>query len=227
VPEPTDRVSAIPRDESEFFICDGGPPAFRASDLDGPTGAEQEDHPAAEALRKRAADPGGVEQVPATGWRILHRSDREVLYASEDEEYADPEGDEPPERHLVRVVREPDGTWRWATSSHYVESFDAIRDGNPASDWRLDPAADPPGPSDTELRVLVTECHCASGRTAEGRIEPPDVYYTADEVRIVAYVTRLRGTQRCPGNPPTPAIFVLPEPIGERRLVDAGTFPPD
>jgi hypothetical protein len=217
-----DRVHAIPRDDSELFICSDGPPAFRAADLEAPTGAEREDHPAAQVLRDHAADPGGAEEVPATGWRVLYRSDREVLYMC-DESFEDEDG-EGIEHHLVSVKRARDGSWEWSTSSHYFESFDVIRDGNPASEWRLDPSADPPGPDDTELQVLVTECHCASGQSAEGRIEQPDVFYGDDEIRIVAYVTALGGSQRCPGNPPTPAVFVLPEPIGGRRLVDAGRF---
>jgi hypothetical protein len=216
-----DRVHAVPRDDSDYLICDGGPPGFPATALGAPTGAEREDHPAAEVLRRHAADPGGAVDVPATGWRILHRSSREVLYACE-EEFED---EDEVERHLVRVKRGRDGAWVWSESAHYFESFDAFREGNSASSWRLDPSADPPAPADTELRVLVTECHCASGRSAEGRVEPPDVFYGADEVRIVAYVTALPGTQRCPGNPPTPAVFVLPDPVGERRLVDAGQFP--
>jgi hypothetical protein len=60
---------------------------------------------------------------------------------------------------------------------------------------------------------------------AEGRVEQPDVFYREDEIRIVAYVTALPGMQTCPGNPSTPAVFVLPEPIGARRIVDAGEFP--
>lgn len=218
---PVERVQAIPRDASEFYICHGGPPAFRAADLGAPTGAEAEDHPAAAELRRHAANPGGALEVPAAGWRVLHRSEREVLYECEEEL----EDGEEPERHLVLIVRKRDGAWKWKNSSHYFESFDAIRNGNPASEWRLDPAAATPGPDDTELCVLVTECHCASGRSAEGRIEPPDVFYADAKIRIVAYVTALPGSQRCPGNPSTPAIFVLPEPIGERELVDAGRYP--
>ena len=215
---PIDRVHAVRRDDSDYLICDGGPPGFPAAALGAPTGAEREDHPAAEVLRRHAADPGGALEVPATGWRILHRSSREVLYACE-EAFEDEV-----ERHLVRVERGRNGTWEWSESAHAFESFDAFREGNYASSWRLDPSADPPAPADTELRVLVTERHCASGRTAEGRIEPPDAFYGDDEIRVVAYVTALPGIHTCPGNPPTPAVFVLPDPVGERRLVDAGQF---
>jgi hypothetical protein len=211
---PNDVVEAIARDESHYWIADGGPPAFKVADLQAPVGAELSDDPAAQALRDFAADPGGAEGVPTSGWRVLARSGREVLFACEEDG----------EHYLVRVERRRGGTWEYAESRYYFESFQAIRDGNPASSWCLDPAADPPGPTDIELRVLVTEVHCASGRDAVGRIERPDVLYSAEEVRIVAYVTPLPGTQKCPGNPPTPAVFVLPEPLGDRRLVDAGEY---
>jgi hypothetical protein len=211
---PIDVVEAIARDESDFWISDGGPPAFKVADLNAPLGAELNDDPPAQVLRAFAADPGGAEAVPATGWRVLSRSNQEVLFACEEDG----------EHYLVRVERTPGGNWEWAESAYFFESFQAIRDGNPASEWCVDPAADPPSPADTELQVYVTETHCASGRSAEGRIERPDIFYSGPEVRIVAYVTRLRGTQTCPGNPPTPAVFVLPESIGDRRLVDAGTY---
>jgi hypothetical protein len=214
---PIDVVSAIARDESDFWISDGGAPAFRVADLQGPQGAERGDDPAAQVLRDFVADPGGAEEVPPTGWRVLARNAREVLFAcGELDEY-----------HLVRVTRDSSGRWEWEESSHYVSEFQAIRGNNPASSWRLDPAADPPTAASTELRVLVTEIHCASALSAVGRVERPDAFYGETDVRIVAYVTALRGSQTCPGNPETPAMIVLPKAIGERHLIDGGTYPPE
>jgi hypothetical protein len=209
-----DVVEAIARDQTDYWLSHEGPPAFRVADLHSPTGAEQADDPAAAVLRAFAADPGGAMDIPATGWRVLARTRREVLFGCEEDG----------EHYLVRVQQARNGSWERGTSSYFFESHQATRDGNPASRWRLDAASHPTPPNGTELHVLVTECHCASGRSAEGRIESPDVFYTDDEVRIVAYVTELRGPQRCPGNPATPAIFVLPEPVAERRLVDAGEY---
>jgi hypothetical protein len=209
-----DIVEAIPRDPSGYWLADGDPPPFRPSALRAPTGAELADDPAAQALREFAADPGGAHEVPATGWRLLGRSPAWALFYSEDRG----------ERFLVRVKRDRRGRWEYYNSAYFFESLRAIRDGNEASDWQLDPSAPSPAAADSKLRVLVTEIHCASGRSAEGRIEPADVFYSDDEVRIVAYVTALPGPQNCPGNPQTPAVFVLPEPIGERRLVDAGQY---
>jgi hypothetical protein len=212
-----DVVHAIARSESAFWISDGGPPAFRVADLRGPTGAEQADDPAAHVLRDFAADPGGAHDVSPTGWRVLARNSHEALFAWGELDECD----------LVLVERDSSGRWEWARSAHGVSAFQAIRANNPASSWRLDPAADSPTPASTELRTLVTEIHCASGQSAVRRVEPPDAFYGEADIRIVAYVTRLPGVQRCPGNPETPAVIVLPKPIGDRLLIDAGTYPPE
>ena len=209
-----DVVEAIVRDESEFWISGGSPPAFKAADLESPAGAELTDDPAAQALRDFAADPDGALAVPAGGWRMLARTRQEALFFCEED------GD----NYIVRVRRDRRGRWSYYNSSYYFEALHAMRDGNRASSWCIDPQAEPSGPAHARLRVLVTEMHCASGRNAEGRIESPDIFYGEDEVRIVAYVTALSGAQTCPGNPPTPAVFILPEPVGDRRLVDAGEY---
>jgi hypothetical protein len=211
-----DVVTAIARDERDFLISDGGL-WFPISALHGPVGAERLDDPAAQVLRDFIADPGGALEVEATGWRVLARTPRHVLFQRGDAEY----------QELVEVERTSSGEWEWVGSAYKEGPFHAVRDRNEASAWRLDPAADPPAASSTSLDVLVTEIHCASGRSAEGRIEAPDVYLSDSQVRLVAYVTRLRGSQKCPGNPETPAVFVLPEPLGERELVDAGNYPTD
>jgi hypothetical protein len=33
------------------------------------------------------------------------------------------------------------------------------------------------------------------------------------------------GNQECPSNPPTPAMLLLEGPLGDRTLLDGGTFP--
>ena len=88
--------------------------------------------------------------------------------------------------------------------------------------WRL---AEEPGPRDTSVSVLVRERACSSGRTAEGRIQDPDVEYRRDEVVITVRVDSLGGANSCPGAPDTPFVVELSEPIGTRALVDGGQIP--
>ena len=87
--------------------------------------------------------------------------------------------------------------------------------------WAVDPSADL-GPETTEVSLLVNEVACASGRSAEGRISA-DVDYRGDEIVITAYVRPLDGGQDCPGNPNTPYLLELDEPLGDRTLVNGAT----
>jgi hypothetical protein len=40
------------------------------------------------------------------------------------------------------------------------------------------------------------------------------------------WVRRLPGNQECPRNPDLPVEITLPEPLGDRKLVDGSTIPP-
>jgi hypothetical protein len=83
-----------------------------------------------------------------------------------------------------------------------------------------------PAPDDTEVALEVYEQACASGRSAEDRVRLVDLEVTDDQVRLVIGVEPLDGAQTCPSNPPTPMVVELPEPVGDREVVDAGVLPP-
>jgi hypothetical protein len=78
----------------------------------------------------------------------------------------------------------------------------------------------------TSIDLLVHERACASGQSAEGRVEIIDVQETEDQVRLRIGVRPREGGQDCPGNPPTPFTVDLSEPLGERKIVDASIVPP-
>ena len=89
--------------------------------------------------------------------------------------------------------------------------------------WRVQGTLDPAA---TRLPLLVQERECASGQSAEGRIERPDVEYRSDAVIVTVRVRDLGGDQDCPGNPDTPFVLRLDEPVGDRELLDGGKRPP-
>lgn len=91
--------------------------------------------------------------------------------------------------------------------------------------WALDPAADI-GAETTEFTAWVTERACASGRSSADRIGGPDIQTSDDTVTVTFGVVPLGGNQACPGNPPTAVMVRLPEPLGDRRLIDGGREPP-
>jgi hypothetical protein len=77
----------------------------------------------------------------------------------------------------------------------------------------------------TEIPLRVTEKACASGRSAEGRIEVLEATLTDSELRLDVGVVPFAGDQQCPGNPETPYTLVLDEPLGPRDVVDANSQP--
>lgn len=91
--------------------------------------------------------------------------------------------------------------------------------------WALDPDAEITGET-TEFTAWVTERACASGRSSEDRIGGPDIQLSDDAVILSFGVVPLPGAQDCQGNPPTAVTVRLPEPLGDRRLLDGGREPP-
>lgn len=82
-----------------------------------------------------------------------------------------------------------------------------------------------PKPGDRSIQLLVHEGACASGQSAEGRIRVPVLEVTPDAVRVAIATVRREGGQDCQGNPNTSFTLELPEPLGERRLIDVGVYP--
>lgn len=127
----------------------------------------------------------------------------------------------------VTVGRWADDTWMASSMAVCQSPFrQPLPEGHPATTvatWRVD------GPVDaraTELPLLVRERACASGQSAEGRIDDPDVDYRRDSVVITVEVRQRSSSEDCPGNPETPYLLRLEEPVGDRRLLDGGRRPP-
>ncbi len=107
-----------------------------------------------------------------------------------------------------------------------AQPFDGEREARvgPAA-WWVDPTTTPLATA-TTIRALVREAACAGGKTPENRVEPPQIDVTNAAITI-AFEVRLRpGVQDCQGNPPFPVTIKLPEPLGNRPLLDGGSDPP-
>jgi hypothetical protein len=98
-----------------------------------------------------------------------------------------------------------------------------IGEGGPAT-WTHDPVAEI-GPDTTAFTAWVTEKDCATGQSSAGRIIGPDIEVSSEAIVVTFRVRRRSGVQACPGNPPTPVSVTLPEPLGDRRLLDGGREP--
>jgi len=86
------------------------------------------------------------------------------------------------------------------------------------AEWRLDPNFPEPTSESIEIHVLVTESACAGGKPPYGRVTPPLVSYSANNLDMTIGVRHGGGLATCPSNPSLPVTIVLPEPIGDRAL---------
>jgi hypothetical protein len=92
--------------------------------------------------------------------------------------------------------------------------------------WAIDPAFGSPGPTTSVLHVLVWEVGCSSDSPTTGRMSAPIVKVDSSTITITIGVRPKSGVQTCPGPQGTPAVVNLPEPLGERTLLDGGSNPP-
>jgi hypothetical protein len=175
--------------------------------------AETEPDAAAAALR---AEILGVRRIPDRGWvRVANLADRVLFVAPE----VDGQG------YTALGFELRDGAWKLDVAGSCEPRVVAPAGVNLAA-WRLDPAFPSPAAGDRLIRILITEQACASGRSPEGRVQPPIVVRSETAMTITILVTQRPGNRDCPGNPEFPVAVELPEPLGGRPLFDGGTFPP-
>jgi hypothetical protein len=95
-----------------------------------------------------------------------------------------------------------------------------------AASWWLDPAFPKPTADDVTINAMVLEEACASGKTPDGRIEPPMMDFSDAAITVTIGIRPLPGDQDCQGNAPFPLTFDLDEPLAGRTLLDGGEVPP-
>jgi hypothetical protein len=161
---------------------------------------------------------GRLPKIPAeqklTGWRALAATEDEVLYAK----------GRPPQLLTVKVTRGRRDKWLVIGVSN-SRPLRASRQGIRASSWRLDPDFEV-SPEQSELHLLVTEQTQATGVLAADRMLAPDLYLGEEELILRLYVTALEGYTGRTRRYETAVTIRLPEPVGERALVDGAIYEP-
>jgi hypothetical protein len=213
------------------LISDGGGLPFAPTAPFAPFGPLDPSSPAVEALigqidfGRRQASKGGLFRRSArlpeigpeqklAGWRELAATEDEILYAK----------GRPPQLLTVAIKRGRRDRWSVIGVSN-SRPLRASRQGVRASSWRLDPAFET-SPDHTELHVLVTEQTQATGVLADDRLLAPDLYLGAEELVLRCYIKGLEGYTGRTRRYETAVTVKLPEPLGERALVDGALFEP-
>jgi hypothetical protein len=228
-------VRAEPGPLTPALIGDGGGLPFPPARLDeaARTPLDPSDLAVSALLRqidfsRRRRARGGLfrrgEQLPdlsdeekLRGWRLLAETDDEILFGR----------GAPPRLATAAVTRNRGDRWTLLGVS-IAKPLRAVRAGIRASSWRPDPDF-PVAPGDTRLHILLTEQTMASGRLAADRILPPEVAFEEGRLIMRCFVRPLEGYTGRSSRHETPVLVELPEPIGERELIDGAVFwaPPE
>lgn len=153
------------------------------------------------------------ERLPARGWIRAVQTDDIVLFVAP--------GEVTP-WSMVKVERR-DGVWGFDASGQ-CRLQPELPVGVGLAVFRL--AA--PGevePGATTVDLLVTETVCNSGDDARGRVRILDIVPADETVTVLLGVVPRPGGHECPSNPETPFILELPEPLGDRLLLDGSSVP--
>jgi hypothetical protein len=201
--------------ERPALTCGDGS-IFPPEALTGPIGAELGLDDAAAALREFLATEQAPEMAyPMSGWQRVSETGDAVLFVVQ--------GAGDPAWHQIALTRQA-GRWQLDRVGACAMTI-AVPTGITIADWWIDPA-EPPDATTTRVSAILVERACTGGKQATGRILPPIILYRNDSVVVAVAVTDLPGANDCPGNPPTPFEFDLTQPLGARRLLNGGVWPP-
>jgi len=231
VPSDTPTLTPLITAREPALISDGGGLPFAPLAPFAPFEPLEPDSAPVEALiqqidfgRKQASKGGRFRRAARlptldtatklAGWRELAASEDEILYAK----------GRPPQLLTVAVTRSRRDKWLVVGVSN-SRPLRASRQGLRASSWRLDPDFEV-GPGDSEVHLLVTEQTQATGVPADDRMLAPDLYVGAEELVLRLYVKALEGYTGRTRRYETAVTVKLPEPVGDRTIVDGAIYEP-
>lgn len=191
--------------------CDSG--QFPVSALQEIRPLEEADPEIAEAISPFLTNEEG-RFWPQEGWQVVHETSNEIQLVAKTTEGT-----------LAFMTVTNDGSdWAWSGGSIAGDPcqlrFTVPEELNTV-EWSLDPEAAKPTAETTEIAVILQERECVSGQKIGDRLVGPQIVMTETRVFMAFASQRPQGDAfDCQGNPETPFTVVLPEPIGDRELVE-------
>lgn len=190
---------------------------YDRSALQGPTGAEKSDHPAAAVLRKEIEASEGAEMRPTDEWRFLFDNGQRVIFGGGAfEELA---------THGLTEVHVENEEGEWTTNG---ARFDCRLEVDTGRDSIVDFAlANGTPPPETQALDLLIVDHNCGGKDVLPRLREPLIEYREETVDILLTAAPLpEGFYTCEGFPPTPWTLRLQEATGDRAIRNAAVYPP-
>jgi hypothetical protein len=209
-------LTVPPLDPDTVGLTCGDDVVFHPALLTAGGGAELDPDPAAEALRQEIAASPPEAGLPVNGWiRVAQLATRARFVARG-----------PSDTGWVQYgAALRDGQWQLELVGQCrLQPF--APEGVTVGVWWLDPAAPPPGPEAARVSILLNELACSSGASPEGRVLPPAIVEAETTLTVTILIRRRPGGNDCQGTSPFAMTIDLPEPIGGRRLLDGGVYPP-
>jgi hypothetical protein len=209
----TEPVAAQQTDHPRPLLlsCEAAPWArFGPAALHRPSGYERRSGPAAVELRRSSkafAEDGGL---PTKGWYLLARGRDRLLFSSGRGTWV-----------ASLTLRRQHGRWHFEMSGRCQPR--AVQAGIVATSILL--ANKPDGSQLIKLLVDAPGCDYADG-IPKSELVGPFVWFGAKTASIVVFVKFPNGPQVCGETGPTPLEVTLPEPLGQRELLDGGAVSP-
>jgi len=178
--------------------------------------AELGSTPAERALRGFLRHPI-IPWVPRRNWRVLYEHGRTAEFLSS------PLSSNPRRAPELLLFERRGGHWKWTGSGPCIPA--SVVTGHPAVFWDLPEDHAKLTPETTQIEVNLGPGECDSGRSQNKRAHP--VFDELEGVLLLAiWLTPVHGGQTCQGLIEPPLKVQLPGPLGDRKLYDAGTYPP-
>ena len=224
--ETAPSTSPAPFVAGDDFLCSGLPVSREA--LDARLPLSEIDEQGRIALAEAVWDDGSpIDLAPEDGWYVVTSTDDMVAVMRDVDVVQDlvSPGIEP-DREFQTINWVDDATnlapgWYGWSGGRCALTIDLGEHTVPGIEFQM-----PPDPNSDELRLLVSEESCNSGKNAEGRVEVLSLEETDSQVSLVLGVRPRGGMQTCPGHPATPFTVNLSEPLGDREVLHAGLVDP-
>lgn len=207
------ETGAAPESSAVERLRTCGGQSFPLSVFSSPAGYQNRSTALAAKLRRDIREDRGL--MPRRGWRVVFKNKKWAELVS---------GKPKRGGNTWASYRKVKGRWQ-GESSWSNCWFEPVRKGARPGEWFL-AKGQKPKPTSTSIKVDVYEMDCNSGKAAWGRILAPEVEYRPKRI-VVTYFVKPRkiGFATCPTNPPVPKTLRLVEELGDRKLVDGGSYP--
>lgn len=180
-----------------------------------PTGVEETNTPQVRAM-KSFINIGREDLARKHDWRLLGEEGGVAEFGA---------GRLPDEMEFISVERQR-GKWKFTGYSGRCEPS-SIRRGLSAITWSLSPNQPQLNRTTSSILVYLGPSECSGGRPAAPRLQKPEFREQNGALLMSLWLRPLPpGFYTCQGISEPPVRIKLPERLGQRRLLDGGTYPP-